>query len=351
MPIRKWPALAARPDTSSLKPLTEAQFSRRLESFSDLLSDQTDIAVALSGGGDSMALSLMLSRWAAQHGKTLHALTVNHGLRPEAAAEAKQVASWVKPWGIVHKILTWTGDKPSTRIQEEARAARYRLMATYCQKNKISLLFLAHHANDQAETILFRLAKGSGLDGLAGMSDRQDFSSKLTLLRPVLDVTHEQLLATCRAAKIEWVEDKSNVSDRYARIRLRKSMDVLEAEGLSVKRVLSLGLRLERARSALEQVTDPAWEKCVIEYNSKLIVFNYKDLLVYPEEIVLRCVMRAIQHFRAGRAYPPRLESLEDLVAKLVSQTTPFKAATLGGCVIRVQNKKGLVTIQPEVTK
>lgn len=343
--------MAARPETASLKPLTEAQFSKRLESFSDLLNDQTDIAVALSGGGDSMALSFLLSRWAVQHGKTLHALTVNHGLRPEAAAEARQVASWVKPWGIVHKILNWTGDKPATRIQEEARAARYRLMAAYCQKNKISVLFLAHHANDQAETILFRLAKGSGLDGLSGMSERQGFSSKLTLVRPLLDVTHEQLLTTCKSAKIDWVEDKSNVSDRYARIRLRKSMGVLETEGLSVKRILSLGSRLERARSALEQVTDLAWEKCVIEYNSKLIVFNYKDLMVYPEEVVLRCVMRAVQHFRAGKTYPPRLESLETLVTKLVSQNRSFKAATLGGCVIRVQNKKGLLTIQPEVTK
>lgn len=343
--------MAARPDTSSLKPLTEAQFSKRLESFSDLLDNQTDIAVALSGGGDSMALSYLLSRWATQHGKTLHALTVNHGLRPEAAAEARHVASLVKPWGIVHKILTWIGEKPATRIQEEARAARYRLIAAYCQKNKISTLFLAHHANDQAETILFRLAKGSGLDGLSGMSQRQDFSPQLTLLRPLLDVTHGQLLATCKAAKIDWVEDKSNVSDRYARIRLRKSMDVLETEGLSVKRILSLGARLERARSALDQVTDLAWEKCVIEYNSKLIVFNYKDLLVYPEEVVLRCIMRAIQHFRVGRAYPPRLESMEALVTKLCAANKLFKAATLGGCVIRVQNRKGLVTIQPEVAK
>ena len=338
--------MAAQPE----KTLTQTEFALRLLAF-PVPDSETDIAVAVSGGGDSMALAWLLSRWAKKNGKTLHALTVDHGLRPEAAAEAKQVGGWMEALGIIHKTLRWKGAKPVSRIQEAARDARYKLMAGYCREHGIRSLFLAHHANDQAETILFRLAKGSGLDGLTGIAATQEYSPDLTLCRPLLEVTHQQLLKTCRAAKIDWVEDKSNVSDRYARVRLRQSMSVLEGEGLSLKRILSLGKRLDRARKALDQVTDSAWESSALNSNSKQIVFNYKSLLGYPEEVVLRCIMRAIQTFRVGRAYPPSLENLETLVSALVSSRGQFKAATLGGCLIRLQKKAGLVTVQRETTK
>jgi tRNA(Ile)-lysidine synthase len=337
--------LAALPDTA----LTLAEFGKILDGLGDF-SSETNIAVALSGGGDSMALTYLLSRWCSKRNVKLHAVTVNHGLRPEAAAEARQVAEWVSKWGLgAHKILRWAGPKPSTKIQEEARAARYRLMADYCHKNKIRYLFLAHHANDQVETILFRLAKGSGLDGLAGMSALQMHSPELTLVRPLLGVTHEQLLQVCKKAKTEWVEDKSNVSDQYARIRLRKSMPVLEQEGLSLSRIMTIGKRLERARKALEQVTDIALEKCLISRETKRIVLNYKELLGYPEEVILRIVMRSLQSFRIGKSYPPRLENVEALVTRLIAQDQSFKGATLGGCIIRLEAKQTHLVIKPEV--
>lgn len=327
--------------------LTLTDFSERLNSLSDF-SDEADIAVALSGGGDSMALTYLLSRWCEKKKIRLHALTVNHGLRVEAAAEAKRVGEWVGGWGLTHKILKWTGEKPATKIQEEARAARYRLMADYCHKKKIKYLFLAHHANDQVETILFRLAKGSGLDGLAGMSALQSFDPKLTLVRPLLEVTHQQLLKTCKSAKIDWVEDKSNVSDRYARVRLRQSMQILEAEGLSVGRIMTLGRRLDRARKALDEVTDIAWEKCLISHETKRIVLNYKGLLGYSEEVWVRFLMRGLQSFRKGKAYPPRLENVEDLVTRILAPSGKFKAATLGGCIVRLDAKKMQLSITPE---
>lgn len=335
--------MAALPNTA----MTLAEFGKRLDALQNFTSE-TDIAVALSGGGDSMALTYLLSRWCSKNGMKLHALTVNHGLREEAASEARQVADWVSEWGLTHKTLKWTGPKPATKIQEEARAARYRLMSEYCRKHGIRYLFLAHHANDQAETILFRLAKGSGLDGLAGMSPMQEHSSKLTLVRPLLDMSHDDLLQVCKKAKIDWVEDKSNVSDRYARIRLRQSAAILEAEGLSSKRIMTLGTRLDRARRALEQVTDLAWERCIIDKASKRIVLNYKDLLGYPEEVILRIVMRGLQSFRAGKAYPPRLENVEALVARLIDPSQAFRGATLGGCILKLEVKRTQLVLVPE---
>lgn len=312
------------------------------------MASEPGIAVALSGGGDSMALTYLLAGWAKAKSVPLHALTVDHGLRAEAAAEARQVGEWVGDWGLTHKILKWRGEKPGTKVQEEARAARYRLLSEYCHKHKIKYLFLAHHANDQAETILFRLAKGSGLDGLSGMTALQSYDKSLTLVRPLLDATHESLIKTCKAAKTPWVEDISNVSDRYARIRLRKSMDVLEAEGLTTKRLLVLSGRLERASNALEQLTEVAWKNCVSEINSKQVVFIQKALLAQPEEIIVRLLAKALNHFRTAKPYPPRLEKIEDL-AKQLNESPVFKAATLGGCIIRRHVKAGTVTVQREV--
>ncbi len=330
--------------------ITLVQFSARLKTLIPDLANEPAIAVALSGGGDSMTLTYLLSRWAAKHDVALHALTVDHGLRKEAAAEAKQVGSWVKGWGLTHKILKWTGPKPATRIQEEARAARYRLLESYCQKHGIRYLFLAHHANDQAETILFRFAKGSGIDGLAGMAQLQKLSPHLTLVRPLLEMTHDQLIATCKAAKTPWVEDISNVSDRYARIRLRKSMEILEGEGLSVKRILSIGVRLERAGNALDQLTETAWKNTTDAENTKQVVFIQKALFELPEELVIRLLQKALRQVGAKKTYPPRLESIESLTHDLL-KNPQFHAATLGGCVIRRRQKLGQITVERESIK
>lgn len=340
--------MAAQPDQDAA--LTQTWFAQRLAEFKDI-SAEPAIAVALSGGGDSMALTWLLSRWAAKRGIQIHALTVNHGLRTEAAAEAREVGRWVQDWGLTHKILVWKGPKPVSRIQEEARKARYDLLATYCLKHKIRYLFLAHHANDQAETILFRLAKGSGLDGLSGMACEQPYDENLILIRPLLDVSHAQLLKTCKKAETPWVEDKSNVSDRYARIRLRQSMDVLETEGLTLKRITTLGGRMERARKALDQLTDLAWKNTVTEINTKHVVLIKNELFQYPEEIIVRLMQRVLQTVRGPKPYPPRLENLEDLVARMLDPRLAFRGATLGGCMIRMHQKKGLVTVEREASK
>jgi tRNA(Ile)-lysidine synthase len=328
--------------------LTLSQFSARLKVLCPDLSAEKSIAVALSGGGDSMALAWLLSRWAARYRVRLHALTVDHGLRAEAAAEAKQAAEWVACWEVTHKILKWRGDKPKTRIQEAARKARYRLLSDYCRKNKIKYLFLAHQANDQAETILFRFAKGSGLDGLAGMAPLQEYENAVTLVRPLLDVTHESLIQTCKAARISWIEDISNVSDLYARVRIRKSMEVLGAEGLTVKRILTIGSRLDRARKALEQLTEKSWEISVLSMDTKRIVFNKSLFFSQPDDIMIRLVMKALRLLRPGKPYPPRLESLEAIIADLHTQGDKFKAATLGGCIIRLHSKKNVMTVERE---
>lgn len=304
--------------------------------------------MAVSGGGDSMALLGLLAAWAASRAVDVHALTVDHGLRAEAAAEARQVGAWARALGVRHKVLRWDGKKPVTKIQEEARAARYRLMAEYCHSKKIGVLFLAHHQDDQAETILFRLAKGSGLDGLSGMAEVQSYDVQLDLVRPLLNFTHAQLIATCKKAGQGWFEDISNVSDHYSRVRLRKSADVLAAEGLTPGRLAVLGARLQRASSALDQLTDIAWKDSVEIKETKRIVFALDVVLAHPEEIILRLLQRGLGELAGARRYPPSLEALEKIAAGIHDPSSSFRGATLANCIIRRSKSRNSLSIERE---
>lgn len=316
--------------------ITQKQFSDTLVSLHDFKSEQK-LAVAVSGGGDSMALAFLLSGFCKKHKIDLHILTVDHGLRAESKKEAKTTGSLVKDWpSVTHKILNWTGEKPKTRIQEEARKARYALMSDYCRKQKIKFLFLAHHGDDQVETFLFRLAKGSGLDGLSVMPVLQK-QNDLTLVRPLLEFSHEDLIAVCKKNKLEWVEDPSNDSDKFARIRLRQTKAALEREGLTIERVSTLSRRLSRARNALEQVTEKAFKFCLLKVMTQRIEIDRKKFLEQPREIGLRILQRGLGGVGGVRSYPPSLQILEEITDKIYEGN--FKAATLAGCIIRLKKE------------
>lgn len=318
-------------------PLTFDEFSAYMtDSFPFLLGSGEPVAVGVSGGGDSMALVALLKEWGAAHSVPLYALTVDHGLRPESSAEAANVSGLLSSWGLSHATLRWEGEKPQSRIQELARAARYRLMGEFCRSKKIRYLFLAHHADDQMETFLYRLAKGSGVDGLTGMSPCQDFEEEgITLLRPLLNVPHSRLLATCQERHIEWIEDQSNVSLRFVRGRLRGAREVLAQEGLTVPRILSAMRRFDRIVKFADQVTETEYKNNLIEKETERIVMSLGGLKRLPEEVVLRIFKKLILEIGGKKTYPPRLQDLEALVHRFLSGSE-FKGATIGGCIFRL---------------
>lgn len=301
------------------------------------------IALALSGGPDSMALCHMLS---AESRADVHALTVDHGLRPESADEARQVAAWVRGWpNVTHHILTWAGDKPETRIMETARMARYDLMAAYCRDQGITDLYLAHHRDDQAETFLIRLAKGSGLDGLTGMAAIQDRDG-LVLRRPLLDLPKSDLIAYCQAHNVPFVNDPSNEKKDYLRPRLRAARDVLESEGLTSKRLAVTAARLSRARAALEFYTDSFWRDHVSNAGVAVRI-PLAALAAAPLEIAVRVLLRALMIFRPDDDYAPRMERVEALCTEILARG--FKGATLGGCRFAISGKdQALLVIEKE---
>lgn len=180
-----------------------------------------ELAVAVSGGADSMALALLAHAWARQRGGAITALTVDHGLRREAAAEARQVHGWLLARGIPQQTLRWRGAKPDSGIQAAARQARYDLLGRWCRRRGILHLLTGHHSGDQAETLLLRLQQGSGIEGLAGMPAVRALPG-VRLLRPLLEVGRLDLAATLAARGQPWLEDPSNREERFARVRARR---------------------------------------------------------------------------------------------------------------------------------
>lgn len=293
------------------------------------------VAVAVSGGADSVALALLLARWARPNNITVHALTVDHCLRDAAADEARQVARWMSAAKIPHTTLQWDEGRayrgrPGS-AQGAARDARYALMLNWCAENETSHLFLAHHADDQAETFLLRLSRGSGVDGLAAMAPLSERGSVL-LARPLLGLSKTRLATFCEEIGQPWIDDPSNQNEAYARVRFRASREVLEREGLSTERLLATADHMRRARAALDHYVAAllrdacAWDACGVGRVS------LPALIAAPEEIGLRA-LAAILQIASGQVYRPRFDRLQRLYESL--RSGPWRDATLHGVLLQ----------------
>lgn len=322
------PEGSGRLTTDPAQPLSAAQFDVLMQGLGPLGAVPT-IAVAVSGGADSLALAMLLHDWTGRHGGRVTALTVDHGLRPDSAAEARRVATRLRRLGIAHKTLTWSGDrKPRANLQAAARAARYALLTDWCASQGVLYLALAQHRDDQAETLLLRLGRGSGLDGLAAMPAVAE-RDRVALLRPLLTVPKDLLTATLRARGGDWIEDPSNHDPRHGRVRIRSLLPDLAAEGLTSARLATTAGHLARARMALENQIAGRLAASVSLHPAGFAMVNGPCLLQGDDEVALRALARLIQCVGGG-AYAPRLERLERLHAHLLAG--PAKGTTLGGC-------------------
>ncbi len=318
--------------------------------FAELVSIPR-LLVAVSGGPDSVALLGLLSEWAAAPGRpALAAATVDHGLRPESAAEARHVASLCQQLGVPHATLEWAGPMPRTGLQAQARAARYRLLANEAKRLGGAALVTAHTADDQAETILMRMAHGSGPAGLAGMKRRSERDG-LVLLRPLLGVAKARLVATAQARGLAFVSDPGNAEPRFERVRWRRLMPALAAEGLDAARLGVLSRRLSRMDAALDQQAGRLRRELTLPGSpagaSKLA---FAPLAGEPDELPLRVLAAAIGEVTAPG--PIRLERLETCVEALLAAARENRAITrtLSGCVLSL-DRKGVLTIRRETPR
>lgn len=309
-------------------PLGPAEFDRLMVPLGPFEAAPR-LAVAVSGGPDSLALVLLVHAWATARGGEAIGLTVDHGLRAESAAEARAVARWLKARRIRHRVLRWCGEKPRANLQAAARAARYGLLESWCRGRGILHLLLAHQREDQAETFLLRLGRGSGVDGLAAMAPAVETGS-VRLLRPLLEVSRARLCASLESAEQGWIEDASNQDPRHARVRIRALLPALAREGLDVARLTATAERLGRARQALEAWTARLLAAAVTLDPAGYAVLAREPLATEPTEVGLRALAGLLRCVGGG-AYGPRLERLDRLYRQLVEKGLPM-ARTLGGC-------------------
>jgi tRNA(Ile)-lysidine synthase len=301
-----------------------AQTAKRL--FADW-SDAPAIVLAVSGGPDSIALMWLAARWrrALKRGPRLIAVTVDHGLRTGAAAEARGVKRLARSLDLPHRTVRWSGTKPRTGLPAAARSARYRLLAQAARANGATHILTAHTRDDQAETLLMRMMRGSGIAGLAAMA-RESERDGVRLARPFLNVSKSQLIATLRKAKVRFADDPTNRDTSFTRPRLRMLMPALAAEGGDTRNLARLASRLARANRAVEVLVDGAERYLALRdhdasrpgFQAKTFdakTYDAKAFAAMAEEIRLRLLLRAIDRF--GHEGPAELGKVEALLSAL----------------------------------
>jgi tRNA(Ile)-lysidine synthase len=301
------------------------------------LREDERLALAVSGGGDSAALMRLAASWARTTKRQMPiVLTVDHRLRPGSAKEANAVRRWARDLGCEAHVLRWIGAKPVSNLEEAARDARYRLMGEWCRAHGVTALVLAHTRDDQAETFLLRLARGSGLDGLSAMHARAALPvpglDEPVLLRPLLGLARSDLRRFLAAEGVSWHEDPMNDDPRFARVRLRALMPALEGAGLSAARIAQAASHLARARQALDAETESFLAGHAFLAPEGYALLDAMALRMLPREIALRAIASLLAGI-SGDPLRPRFAALENLMAGLLADGR-FSGQTLHGCRI-----------------
>ncbi|MGE0152308.1 MAG: tRNA lysidine(34) synthetase TilS [Reyranellaceae bacterium] len=289
------------------------------------------LAAAVSGGRDSLALALLAASWAEERGGRLTALIVDHRLRPDSTEEAGQAARLLHQRGIAAEILSWNGPKPETGLSEAARTARYALLEQRCRALGILHLLLGHQADDQAETVLLRLADGSGPEGLAGIAPVVE-TSHLRLLRPLLGFGRPRLTATVLAHRLSWLDDPSNERAEFARVCVRRALDDEHRTALTAAGVAAASLRWAVERRLADWLAgfasfDPAG-------------YAWLDLAAFRAvpPLLARRLLGRLAATLGGRHYPARQSGLERAVGALHAG----RNAVAGGCLFAIRGSRVL---------
>jgi tRNA(Ile)-lysidine synthase len=329
--------------------------------FADLAAEPA-LVLAASGGPDSTALLYLMARWRALRQPVPHlvAVSIDHGLRPEARHEAAAVKRLAEKLGVEHRSMRWSGPKPAAGIQESARVARYQLLRIAARRAKARCVVTAHTLDDQAETVLFRMARGSGLAGIRGMAravpiddlaygrpsaavhfarDR-DASSRLSVVvvRPLLEVPKARLIVTLQTAGIAYLQDPSNADPRFARSRLRQLMPALADEGLTPQCLVRLARRVRRSEAAHEAVVDWAARRLGLGTDTRRVTLSGTEFSEFPVEIGLRLLGRAIGTIGTeGPVEFGKLEAMSEALRAALAGGAPRFRRTLAGAMVSLQ--------------
>ncbi|MFV0411212.1 MAG: tRNA lysidine(34) synthetase TilS [Paracoccus sp. (in: a-proteobacteria)] len=283
--------------------------ARAFAALDCLAGDLPALGIALSGGGDSVALMHLIARWAGT--RRIAVASVDHGLRPESAHEAEQAGQAAAALGLEHRILRWQGGAGGGgNLMARARAARLRLLADWARTEGLAAVMLGHTRDDVAETLLMRLARGAGLDGLSAMATRRE-AEGMIWLRPLLETGREELRGWLRIIGASWIEDPSNEDPRFERARMRRAMSEL---GLDPALLALSAENLREAREALNDLLAPILDDSRVRAGSVLLPRQAFDAA--SQESRRRLVLAAVR-FVTGAHYPPRRAGVDHALSAL----------------------------------
>ena len=279
------------------------------------------VSVAVSGGVDSIVLLHLMIAWAKKNNFPLPVvLTVDHKLRKESQKEAKFVENYAKELGAEKSfILNWDKNNIHGNVQAQARKARYTLLAEWCKNNNIKYLFVGHHKDDQAETFLLRLERGSGIDGLSSM-DYKSYMNGICILRPLLNFSRSDIEEYAKSHGLEWVEDQSNQDIKYRRTLYRDLLKASSNQKNLTERISLAAMHMKRAAKALKYYTYLALNECVTVHDLGYIEIKFSQFKELPEEIALRVLLYSIMAI-SGKYYKPRFSKLTTLFSEILHNT------------------------------
>ena len=326
-----------------LNHLKDIKILRIFKEFEKSLDTKKNkLAVAVSGGPDSLSLAFLAKCFSLKHKVEIKYFIVEHKLRKESSNETKIVISILKKIDIYCKVLAWNGKKPSTNIQSVARDKRYLLLVQECKKNNIKHILFGHHLDDLFENFLIRILRGSGLNGLISLSKKIKYKDKNTeILRPLLNLEKKDLIYLSKKIFNFFINDPSNKNENFKRIRIRNLLSLLEKEGLDKKKLLLTINNLKDSDKSIQYYTKKNIEQNSIFFKKKNIFILNNDFFIQSHEVIFRSLTKIIQII-GQKYYPVRGKSISELIKKIASNS--FTKVTLGSCFIEKINESILIS-------
>jgi len=322
--------------------LNDKKIFEIFQEFSNSLNTKESLAVAVSGGPDSLALAFLTKCYSLRNRVKVKYFTIDHKLRKQSSSEAKTVKDILKKINIDCKILPWNGKKPLKNIQATARNKRYSLLANECKKNDITYLLLGHHINDLFENFLIRLVRGSGLNGLISFNKKTKYKDqKLNIARPLLDVEKKDLVYVAKKVFNFFIKDPSNVNEDFKRTRIRNLLQLLEKEGLDKKKLILTINNLKDSDKSIKFYLDRNLMENVIFLKKKNIFILNQKFFDQSHEIIFRSLTKIIQKL-GKKYYPVRGKSIIELIKRINSKS--FSKVNLGGCYVDRVNETILIS-------
>ena len=322
---------------NKLKDKRTLQIYKKFENYLDINENFT---VAVSGGPDSLALTFLAKIYSIKNFLNVKYFIVDHKLRKNSTAEAKNVKKLLKKFSINLNILTWNGTKPKKNIQSIARDKRYKLLVNETKKFKIRNILLGHHLDDLFENFFIRILRGSGLNGLVSL-DQKTQNEKVNLIRPLLNFDKKDLIYVSKYIFGSFVEDPSNEDDKFKRIKIRNFLKQLETEGLDRNKFLLTISNLKFANETIKFYTKKNLEENTYFIKNKKLVFLKEKFFYQSEEVVFRSFTEVIK--LVGKKYYPVRGKKIDKIISAINAKAKLKV-TLGGCIVKKVNQTVIVT-------